>query len=125
MLIERLYATKKTVFSIPDLRYRFLGMSDSDIRNFVSRSSKAGKMTRIAPGLYALAGRPFEPLELASKIRPKSYVSFETVLFRSGGVFQYPGNVVFSASDNTLSKSTPEWRFEYRKIKDSVLADPS
>lgn len=81
---------------------------------------KKGYLNRICHGLYAKDKDRFDPLEAGNKLRTPSYVSFETVLFREGVIFQkYASVFLASYSTKTIKNSAGE--FVYRKLKDEIL----
>jgi hypothetical protein len=59
-------------------------------------------------------------LELAGKIRKKSYISLETVLKKEWAIFQYYDNI-FIVSDDSLEKKVWDINFKFSKIKDNIL----
>ncbi|HPC34161.1 MAG TPA: hypothetical protein PLP73_00740 [Candidatus Absconditabacterales bacterium] len=111
----------KTVFNINDVQ-QLLGQSNKDYTRLVLyRMTKRGILTRIKSGIFALPN--YDILELASKLKPKSYISFETVLQKDGIIFQDYSQTITLASDNTLQKKANGFVFEYHKLSDFILTN--
>jgi len=116
---EKILKTGKTVLDTQDLSIIW-GISKTDyLKTKVYRLVKAGKLLKLARGLYTLAEKP-DFMELANKIVVPSYVSFETVLGQNGVIFQYYGAVYSASRLNTTVKISGR-EFAYRKIKDGIL----
>jgi hypothetical protein len=64
----------------------------------------------------------YDKLELAVRVFTPAYVSFETVLAREGLIFQYQDSITV-ASYLTREIVMDGQKYEYRKIKDSVLTN--
>lgn len=123
MYLKQLTSSGKTVFSLEDLG-KIWGIGERNYLKVVaSRLFQRGAILRVRRGTYALRGT-YDSFELANKVRTPSYVSLETVLRKENVVFQDYGSVIFSVSDNTLSKKIGGDTFQYFKIKDSVLSNP-
>ena len=82
---------------------------------------KAGKLTRVHRGIYA-KDKNYNRFELATRIYTPSYISFETVLTRSGINFQYYGNI-FVASYVTRDIVIDGQNISFIRMKDYVLAN--
>ncbi|MFZ8803248.1 MAG: hypothetical protein ACO2PO_09750, partial [Candidatus Calescibacterium sp.] len=68
--------------------------------------------------------KDYNKFELATKIYKPSYISFETVLSQSGVIFQYYSQI-FVASYLTREIGVDGQKYFYRKIKGSILTDPT
>ncbi len=108
----------KTVFTKKDLEKILNFKSKKALDMFLYREKKKGFLKNIYYGIYSL--KKYNILELAGKIRKKSYISLETVLKKHGVIFQYYDNI-FLVSDDSLEKEVWEMKFSFNKIKDSVL----
>lgn len=82
---------------------------------------KTGQLYRIRKGIYA-KDKNYNPLEFATKIFTPSYIGFETVLARSGVIFQFYGQI-FVASYLTREIMADGRTYVYRKMKDSLLTN--
>lgn len=115
-----LASSPKTVFSVAELAL-FWGTEDKNIlRVTISRAKEKGYLEKIQRGLYKLADRDADPLELAVKLKKNSYISFETVLAQTGVIFQWHDEIICAA----LRSSKIENRFgkfSYRKIPEHIL----
>ncbi len=66
----------------------------------------------------------YDKFELAVNIYTPSYISFETVLYKAGAIFQYY-NSIFVASYLTRDVNVDNQKYSYRKIKDTILTNQS
>ncbi|MEI6649992.1 MAG: type IV toxin-antitoxin system AbiEi family antitoxin domain-containing protein [Candidatus Moraniibacteriota bacterium] len=123
MYIEELALSKKTVFSMQDLRILWK-IADADyLKTVVSRLFRRGKLIRLSRGIYALNDR-YDRFEFANKLKTPSYVSLETVLAKENVIFQRYDGVVYSVSDNTLTRCIGSLEFRYKKIGKGILLNP-
>lgn len=119
--IVPLLKSGKTVFNINDVQ-QLLWQSNKDYtRLALYRMAKRWILTRVKPGIFALPN--YDILELASKLKPKSYISFETVLQKDWIIFQDYSQTITLASDNTLQKKANWFVFEYHKLSDFILTN--
>ncbi len=113
--------SKKTVFTFKDL---ILLWGESDI-NFVKkkihRYVKSGRMNSVRKGIYS-KDKNYNHFELATRIYTPSYISFETVLTRTGINFQHYGNI-FVASYVTREIEADGQKISFIRIKDYVLSN--
>ncbi|MCF7799388.1 type IV toxin-antitoxin system AbiEi family antitoxin domain-containing protein [Candidatus Babeliales bacterium] len=82
---------------------------------------KKGELYNIRRGLYS-KDKNYDKFELATKIFTPSYISFETILYQSGVIFQYY-NKIFVASYQTKEISCDNQVYSFRKIKDIILTN--
>ena len=120
--ISTLVKTKKTVFTNTELYTIFSQTDKRNVDNFLYRAKKSGALIHLRGGIRALPN--YNPLELACKIRTKSYLSCETVLFKEGVFFQYYGNTYSCASDDSRNYKIDDKIFPYYKIKSEILNNP-
>lgn len=119
---SRLITSGKTVFTKDDLR-KMLDFSTSyALDKFISRAKKNKILEN--PFYWIYTFKKFDIYEFASKLKKKSYISFETVLQKEAIVFQDYSNTIFLASDDTLEKKSIWKNFKYNKIKNSILLNP-
>ncbi|MDD3608109.1 MAG: type IV toxin-antitoxin system AbiEi family antitoxin domain-containing protein [Candidatus Moranbacteria bacterium] len=124
MYIKELLKSEKTVFSVQDVATMF-GLNGQYLRTVLTRLATKGDIAQITRGLYSVSGKQVNFLELANKLKKPSYVSLETVLTQAGVVFQDYGQTIFSVSDNSIEKNVSGKNFQYLKMKDSVLYNPT
>lgn len=124
MNILKLYKTKKTVFTVPDLRNILDTTNEGTIRNYLSRAKEKWLLENIYYGIWKIVDRDVDMFEFACKLNKNSYISFETVLKKHGIIFQYSGQTVFMASDKSLEKTALGFTFKSIKLKNSILLDP-
>jgi len=123
MYLKKLLSTKKTVFTIVELKRYFGIVDDNYARVLISRMLKNEQLIRIYAGIYSYS-QNYNDWELANKIKKPSYISLESVLIRQGVIFQDYGNTIFSISDNTVQKKSRKTQYKYYKIKDDILNNP-
>lgn len=119
--IEILLRSSKTVFSTKDIALLWGEKRDVAFRVRLSNYAKNGKLVRIYRGIYA-KDKNYNRFELATRIYTPSYISFETVLTRTGVNFQYYGNI-FAASYITREIETGGQKISFIRIKDYVLTN--
>lgn len=116
-----LYNLKNTVFSTKDIALLWAESDARLVKNRIYRYVKTGKLYPIRKGFYA-KDKNYNKYELAIKIYTPSYVSFETVLGKTGVTFQHYDQI-FVASYLTREITVDRQMYRYRKIKDSVLTN--
>jgi len=124
MYLKQLVDTKKTIFSVDDLRQIWQIKNKNYLKTIVARLFKSGKITRIKRGIYTISNN-YNIYELANKIKSPSYISLETVLQKKGIIFQDYSNNIYAVSNNTISIKVGKNTFKYFKIKDEILFNPS
>lgn len=114
--------SKKTVFTTADLAV-FWKIEDKNVLWVtISRAIKKNYLQLIQRGIYKLADKEIDVFELAGKLKKHSYISFETVLAKTGIIFQW-NNEIISASDRTCAIKNNYGVFSYRKLPEDVLLD--
>jgi len=119
--IEVLLKSPKTVFSTKDIALLWGEQGEANVRTRLSDYVKKGKLIRVHHGIYAKDNN-YDRFELATRIYTPSYISFETVLTRTGVNFQYYGNI-FVASYVTREIEVGEQKISFIRIKDYVLSN--
>ena len=119
--LEILLRSPKTIFSIKDIALLWKEEVKAPVRVRLSQYVKNGKLIRIHRGIYA-KDKNYNRFDLATRIYTPSYISFETVLTRTGLNFQYYSNI-FVASYVTREIETDKQKISFIKIKDYVLSD--
>lgn len=119
--LETLLRSKQTIFSIKDISLLWKEGDRKVITNRLKKYTKAGKLVRVYRGLYA-KDKDYDQFELVTRIYTPSYISFETVLTRSGINFQYYGNT-FVASYVNREIVADNQRISFVRMKDYVLSN--
>ncbi len=119
--IEILLRSPKTIFSVKDIVLLWGQTASVAVRVRLSQYVKNKKLIRIHRGIYAKDNN-YDRSELATRVYTPSYISFETVLTRSGINFQYYGNI-FVASYVTREIEIDKQKISFIKIKDYVLSN--
>jgi len=120
--ISLLINSGKTVFRRKDLELLLNIKSVSGLSNFLTRAKKQNILFPIQNGLWRL--KNYNNSELACKLRIKSYISLETVLYSSGIIFQFSPNIIHCISNNSRNYIVEWTNYVYHKIKDDILFDP-
>jgi hypothetical protein len=121
--LETLLRSKNTVFSTKDVALLWRDEQTSAAQVRLSYYVKTGKLIRVRRGIYA-KDKNYSKYEFATKILRPSYVSFETVLGAAGITFQYYGQI-FVASYVKRELSCDGQTYSFKKIKDSILSNPT
>ncbi len=86
--LETILRSPKTVFTFSDIALLWGEPGAQAVRVRLNDYVSRGRLYRIRRGLYA-KDQNYDKLELATRIFPPSYVSFETILAREGLIFQF------------------------------------
>lgn len=119
--IDVLLRSSQTVFTNKDMAILWC---DNDHKAIVSRLKqyvKSGSLIRLRRGIY-VKDNNYNKLELATRINMPSYVSFETVLTRSGVNFQYYSNI-YIASYLNREIIIDKQKYSFVRMKDYVLSN--
>ena len=119
--LDSILRSKRTVFTFKDVALLWQEGDDDSIRARLNYYVKKGSLQRVRRGVY-VKDKNYDKLELAVRVFTPAYVSFETVLAKEGLIFQYQDSITV-ASYLTREIVMDDQKYEYRKIKDSVLTD--
>jgi len=119
--LEVLLRSPKTIFSTKDAALLWYENNDKIVLDRIKNYVKTKKLIRVHRGLYA-KDKNYNRFELATRIYTPSYVSFETVLTRTGVNFQYYGNI-FVASYVSREINADGNKVTFVRIKDYVLSN--
>lgn len=122
MNIATIINSWKTVFTVQDMCFLLNMKSVQSVRNYMSKLGRQGILRSLAYGIWGL--HRYNIFELAGKLKKKSYISLETVLYRGGIIYQEYGQTIFSVSDDTMSREADGYIFKYHRITDKILLDP-
>lgn len=120
-LIKELLKSSTTVFSFKELLLLSGGMDPSLLKSQLHYYIIKGELYKLRRGLYA-KNKDYNRFEVATKIYIPSYISFETVLSRSGIIFQYY-NQIFVATYASKTIECDGQVYTLRTIKDTILTD--
>lgn len=119
--VDTLLRSTKTIFTNKDVALLWGVAADNTIRVRLNSYVRSGKLIRVHRGIYA-KDKNYNRFELATRIYTPSYISFETVLTRTGINFQYYGNI-FVATYVTRGIEVDGHRISFVHMKDYVLSD--
>lgn len=119
--LEFILRSSKSIFPIKDVALLWGEKIEAAARVRLSQYAKKGKLIRVCHGIYA-KDKNYNRFELATRIYTPAYISFETVLTRSGINFQYYSNI-FVASYLSREIEADGQKISFIKIKDSVLSN--
>ncbi len=118
--ILKLYQVKNTVFTIKELALLFPDIKRKNLKARINYYVKKGTLRNIRKGIYVKS--EYSPLELATKIYTPSYISLETILEKTGIIFQHY-KTIFVASYLTRKIEVDDQEIQYRRIKEEILLD--
>ena len=119
--LDVLLRSPRTVFSTKDIALMWGEKNQSTARERLRYYVKKGELIRVRRGLYA-KDKNYNKFELATKIYTPSYISFETVLARSGIIFQFYSQI-FIASYVSRNVKVGNQTYTFRRIRDSILTN--
>jgi len=119
--IETILRSQKTVFSTKDIALLWGEEAGNAVRVRLSNYVKSGKLIRVRQGIYA-KDKNYDRFELATRIYTPAYISFETILTRTGINFQYYGNI-FVASYVSRKIKVDGQEIIFIKMKNYILSD--
>ncbi len=113
-----LYKRQETVFSLQEISLLFPEVPYNNLKKRMSYFSQSGSIKKLTRGIYAKTD--YDVLELANKLYTPSYISFETVLQKSGITFQYY-QTIFAASYTARTVKIDGHTIEYKRLKKEIL----
>jgi hypothetical protein len=117
---ELLLQSGGTAFSLNDLVLLWRQPERGKVLESARGYVRAGKLQRLARGVYALRAG-FSEKELAMKLNPPAYITGFYVLRLAGAVFQYDDETITCVAGRAASFSVNQFRFEYRRVKKEIL----
>lgn len=121
-LIAKLYQTKKTILTTKDIALLWQNTDRNNLKSKIAYYVKKGVLVRLTRGVFA-KDKNYNLEELATSIYAPSYISFETVLQKSGITFQHY-ETMFLAGQWSKAIKIDGHSIIFRKLKDSVLFNP-
>jgi predicted transcriptional regulator of viral defense system len=119
--LEVLLRSPRTVFSVKDVALLWGEEREQRIALRLNKYARAGKLIRLRRGIYA-KDEKYDRFELANRIYAPSYISFETILTRTGINFQGYKSI-FVASYITRRIEVGGQKIYFIHIKDYVLTN--
>lgn len=119
--LEILLRSPKTIFSVKDVALLWSEEREQRVSLRLNKYVKSGKLIRLRRGIYA-KDENYNRFELATRIYTPAYVSFETVLTRSGINFQ-KYDTVFVASYVARDLEVKGQKISFVRMKDYVLSN--
>ena len=119
--VDVILRSSKTVFSTKDIVLLWGEKGETNVRVRLNNYVKKGKLIRVYRGIYA-KDKNYNRFELANRIYTPSYISFETVLTRTGVNFQYYENI-FVASYVTREINADGQKISFIRMKNYVLSN--
>lgn len=121
--ISDILRSPKTVFTFKDISLMWENTDKKTAIASIGYYVRTGQLYRIRRGIYA-KDENYNKEELATRIFTPAYISFETILGRSGINFQYYSQI-FVASYLTREIIIDNQIYSFKKIKDALLTNPS
>ena len=122
-LVAKLYQSSKTIFTNKDLALIWEETNPDNLKAKISYYAKQETLIRLTRGVFA-KDKNYNVKELAASIYTPSYISFETALREAGIIFQHY-DTIFVAARWPVTKKIDKHNFTFRKLKDSVLYNPT
>jgi len=119
--LKELLKSSETVFSFKELLLKFKEDDPETLKAKLHYYVKNGDLHQIRRGLYS-KDMNYNRFELANKIFTPSYISFETVLFSAGVIFQR-SEQIFVASYQTREVICDKVTYVFRTIHQSILTN--
>lgn len=116
-----LYGSKQTVFTSREIALLIGAKSMNTLKSKLAYYVKTGRLIRLRRGMFA-KDKTYDRNELAVRIYTPAYLSFETVLARTGVIFQYYESL-FVASYLSREVIVAEQKIVYRKLRDDILGN--
>lgn len=119
--LDIILRSPQTIFTIQDACLLWREARQRIITARLNKYERAGKLLRVRRGIYAKDNQ-YDRFELATRIYTPSYISFETVLTRTGVNFQYY-EVIFVATYVSREITVGGLNIEFVRMKDYVLCN--
>lgn len=119
--ITDILRSPKTVFTFKDISLIWRDADKSTTIASIGYYVRTGQLYRIRRGIYA-KDENYNKEELATRIFTPAYISFETILGRSGINFQYYSQI-FIASYLTREIIIDNQTYSFKKIKNTILSN--
>lgn len=121
--LDILLKYNQTIFSTKEIALLWNEENSVAVRNRLNNYVENKKLIRLRKGFY-VKSKDYNKFELGVKIYTPSYISFETVLYKSGVIFQFY-NKIFLASYLKREIEVNNQKYSYNKIKNLTLTNHS
>lgn len=122
-LLEKLLRSSKTVFSFKEISLLASEIERQNLKAQLHYYVTKKSLYHLRRGIYA-KDKNYNRLEVATKIITPAYISFETVLRNAGIIFQYY-EAIYVASTHSRTVVCDGQEYVFRKIKESILTNPT
>lgn len=119
--LEIILRSPQTIFTTKDIALLWSEEKKKIIIDRLNKYCSAGKLIRLRYGIYA-KDKNYDRFELTTRIYTPAYISFETVLTRSGINFQYYESI-FVASYITREIEVDNQKISLIRMKAEVLSN--
>ena len=119
---SKILLSKKTVFTINDMQKILATPNKEYARLSLFRLKKTWLLDNPISWIFTI--KDYDIFEFASKLISPSYISFESILQKSGIIFQDYSHTVTVASKNSIKKNIDGINYEYHKLSDKILINP-
>ncbi|MDX9779313.1 MAG: type IV toxin-antitoxin system AbiEi family antitoxin domain-containing protein [Patescibacteria group bacterium] len=119
--LDILLRSPQSIFSVKDVALLWQENQEDKVFLRLAQYARQGKLIRLRRGIYA-KDKNYQPLELATRIYTPAYISFETVLTRSGVNFQKYDSI-FVASYVNREITVDGQKIIFVRLKDYVLSN--
>jgi hypothetical protein len=119
--ILNIFRSKSSVLTFKEILIASTQAKPHLLKKRLSYYVQKGELYSIRRGLYA-KDKNYDRLELATKIFTPSYVSFETILYEAGIIFQHY-STIFVATYQTREVECDSQLYSFKKIKDVILTN--
>ncbi len=120
-ILLNIFRSKESVVSFKEILISARSLDSHLLKRRLNYYVKTGELYAIRRGLYA-KDKNYDRKELATKIFTPSYISFETVLFEQGVIFQFY-STLFVATYQTKEIVCDGQVYTFRKLKDTLLTN--
>lgn len=120
--IEQLLTSSQALFTTQDLSVIWQVSDKVSLYSSIQYYIRAGKLRRVHKGIYTLAQKEYDSLELAQKLVRPSYISFHTALAIHGINFQLY-TTTHSIALKSKQLTVDQEKFAYHQLKDRVFYD--
>lgn len=121
--IQKILRYNSSVFTFKELILLFREPNTKRLKRRLQYYIQTGALYHIRRGIYA-KDKNYDRMELGTKIYTPAYVSFETVLFESGIIFQYYKSI-FIASYQTRDITCDGQTYTFKQLKRPILVNTS
>ena len=122
-ITSSLYLSGQTVFTSDEIAILWQETNPKNLKGKINYYVNSGILKSLRRGIYALSGKPYDSLELATRIFIPSYVGLETVLAKEGVIFQHYDSI-FVLTYQTRDLEVSGNKLAFRKVNSVILSNP-